>query len=191
MSLCSEDDSTNQEMQRVQDNNSITDGSTKRRSTKSIDSPSKRGKRKGKGKPKPKKKKKRNLQIGHLNPILFQTLKLLIDKYNEGTDRIVNVNGFVEECGRMIDSSDRRGQAIGVSAESIGLELHPGQQSTGKKKRFENASGGLSFRFDHLNRGLKSCLLQFREDPDCESLMVTLVIAFALRILTDSHTLVA
>jgi hypothetical protein len=207
-SLSSEDDSTAQGMQRVWDNNSITDGSAKRRrvspSTASntngstsesdeaesnqvepshvttlplIDSSSKRGK----GKPKPKKKQKiPTVQIGNVNPIIFLTLKLLIDKHNGGTDRIVNVDAFVKECGRMLESNDLMEQAMGVSAKSLGFKLHRGQKSTGKSKRFENADGGLSFQTSNLIGGLKTRLFQFKEHPSCESLMVTLVIAFAL-----------
>jgi hypothetical protein len=136
---------------------------------------------KPKRKPKPKKKQKiPTVQIGNVSPIIFLTLKLLIDKHNGGTDRIVNVDAFVKECGRMLESYDLMEQAMGVSAESLGFKLHRGQKSTGKRKRFENADGGLSFQTSNLINGLKTRLFDFKEHPNCESLMVTLVIAFAL-----------
>jgi hypothetical protein len=51
------------------------------------------------------------LDVGGLTPILFQALKVLTDQFNGGTDGIVNVDGFVAECRRILEVV--RGRALG------------------------------------------------------------------------------
>ena len=44
------------------------------------------------------------IQIGTLSPLGFQALKHVIDRFNNGTDRIVDVKGFVAECRQIAGS---------------------------------------------------------------------------------------
>ena len=112
-------------------------------------------------------------RLAGINPIVFQTFKLLIDRFNEGTDSIVNVDGFVEECQRILQNRGAMKKALHTAALLTDFTFVTPVKGL---SCFANATQKITF--GRLFNSLKTKLTKLAEDPNCKSLMVTLVVAF-------------
>jgi hypothetical protein len=109
-----------------------------------------------------------SVKIANASPLVFLALKRVIDQFNNGTDSIVNVEGFTSECKRIAASPDLLNEAIRNA--SLSLSFTSGKHEANQKIMFFG-TGQYDGRHSYSANervGLRTRLAKLADCPQCK-----------------------